>query len=64
MRWIAAQPHGYFSAGYEPVVTIDPGETIGFSTLEAGWGTGPHTGRVTTTTGRGRRGGSGGSGMR
>ena len=28
---------GFFSRGYEPVVTVDPGETVVFSVLDAGW---------------------------
>jgi acetamidase/formamidase len=30
--------HGHFSRDLEPVVTIDPGDTIAFSSLDAGWG--------------------------
>jgi len=30
--------HGHFSRDLPPVVAIDPGDTIGFSTLDAGWG--------------------------
>jgi acetamidase/formamidase len=36
--------HGYFSAEREPVLTIDPGDTVRFRTLEAGWSAGPFTG--------------------
>jgi acetamidase/formamidase len=35
--------HGYFSAEYPPVLTIDPGETVRFRTLDSGWSTGPST---------------------
>jgi acetamidase/formamidase len=30
-------PKGFFSRDYEPVVTVDPGETVVFSALDAGW---------------------------
>ncbi len=30
--------HGTFSAEIEPVLTIDPGDTVRFETLDAGWG--------------------------
>jgi acetamidase/formamidase len=30
--------HGHFSRELEPVLEIDSGDTIGFSTLDAGWG--------------------------
>jgi acetamidase/formamidase len=33
--------HGHFSRELEPVVEIDPGDTIAFSTLDAGWGVEP-----------------------
>lgn len=32
--------HGTFSHSYEPALEIDPGDTVSFSTLEAGWGVG------------------------
>jgi acetamidase/formamidase len=32
--------HGHFSLDLEPVLTIDPGDTVRFSTLDAGWGIG------------------------
>ena len=33
--------HGHFSRDLEPVVTIDPGDTIAFACLDAGWHTAP-----------------------
>ena len=33
--------HGHFSRELEPVLTIDSGDTIAFSTLDAGWGIEP-----------------------
>jgi acetamidase/formamidase len=33
--------HGHFSSELEPVVSIDPGDTIGFETLDSGWGVEP-----------------------
>jgi acetamidase/formamidase len=33
--------HGSFSMDYEPVLTIDSGDTVRFSTLEAAWGLEP-----------------------
>ena len=30
--------HGHFSRDLEPVLTVDPGDTIAISTLDAGWG--------------------------
>jgi acetamidase/formamidase len=36
--------HGYFSAQREPVLTVDPGDTVRYRTLEAGWSAGPYTG--------------------
>jgi acetamidase/formamidase len=30
--------HGYFSRDLAPVLTIDPGDTVRFRTLDAGWG--------------------------
>jgi acetamidase/formamidase len=33
--------HGHFSSDLEPVLTIDPGDTIAFSTIDAGWGLEP-----------------------
>ena len=36
--------HGHFSRDLEPVLAIDPGDTIEFSTLDAGWGVEPPTG--------------------
>ena len=34
--------HGSFSREREPVLTIDPGDTVVFTTLDAGWGLEPH----------------------
>jgi len=36
--------HGHFSASREPVLTIDPGDTVRFRTLDSGWSTGPFAG--------------------
>jgi acetamidase/formamidase len=36
-----ATVHGFFSASIPPVLTIDPGDTVVFETLEAGWGIEP-----------------------
>lgn len=33
--------HGYFSREREPVLTIDPGDTVRYRTLDAGWGLEP-----------------------
>jgi acetamidase/formamidase len=33
--------HGFFSAHLAPVLTIDPGDTVCFRTLDAGWGVEP-----------------------
>ena len=33
--------HGHFSRDLEPVLEIDPGDTIAFSSLDAGWGVEP-----------------------
>jgi acetamidase/formamidase len=30
-------PHGFFDPGLAPAVTVDPGETVRFRTLESGW---------------------------
>jgi acetamidase/formamidase len=34
--------HGYFSRELAPVLTIDPGDTVVFRTLDSGWGLEPH----------------------
>ncbi len=34
--------HGHFSRDLEPVLTIDPGHTVRFRTLDAGWGLEPN----------------------
>jgi acetamidase/formamidase len=36
--------HGHFSRDLAPVLTIDPGDSIAFSTLDAGWGLEPPRG--------------------
>ncbi len=33
--------HGSFSRDFQPIMTIDSGDTVCFSTLDAGWGLGP-----------------------
>jgi len=33
--------HGHFSPDLEPVVTVDPGDSVAFSSPDAGWGIGP-----------------------
>ncbi|MBA2277349.1 MAG: acetamidase/formamidase family protein [Chloroflexia bacterium] len=34
--------HGTFSTAWEPVLTVDPGDTVLFETLDAGWGLEEH----------------------
>jgi acetamidase/formamidase len=36
--------HGWFDPDLEPVVTVDPGTTVRFRTLDSGWSAGPWTG--------------------
>ncbi|GAA4682987.1 acetamidase/formamidase family protein [Phytohabitans rumicis] len=36
--------HGYFSPDYPPVLTVEPGDTVRFSTLDCWWSAGPYTG--------------------
>jgi acetamidase/formamidase len=36
--------HGWFDRGLEPVLTVDPGTTVRFRTLDSGWSAGPWTG--------------------
>ncbi len=36
--------HGWFDRSLPPVLTVEPGTTVGFGTLDSGWGTGPWTG--------------------
>jgi acetamidase/formamidase len=36
--------HGYFSREFPPVLTIDPGDSVRFRTLDSGWSAGPFTG--------------------
>ena len=33
--------HGHFSRDLEPVLSVDPGDSVAFSTADAGWGIGP-----------------------
>ncbi len=42
--------HGYFSSEYQPQLTIDPGDTVTFQTLDCWWSAGPYAGQ-----GRGER---------
>jgi len=35
--------HGHFSRDLAPVLTIDPGDTVHFRTLDVGWGLEPFT---------------------
>lgn len=35
--------HGHFSPGREAVLTVDPGDSVVFPTLDVGWGIGPPT---------------------
>ena len=34
--------HGFFSPGREPVLTIDPGDTVRYRTLDSGWSAGQY----------------------
>jgi acetamidase/formamidase len=36
--------HGYFSPDDAPLLTVEPGDTVRFRTLESGWASGPFTG--------------------
>jgi acetamidase/formamidase len=36
--------HGYFSRDYPPVLTVDPGDTVRYRTLDAWWYAGPYPG--------------------
>lgn len=36
--------HGYYSPDYRPVLSIDPGDSVRFSTLDCWWSAGPYTG--------------------
>jgi acetamidase/formamidase len=36
--------HGWFDPSLPPVLTVEPGTTVRFGTLDSGWGTGPWTG--------------------
>jgi acetamidase/formamidase len=35
--------HGHFSSDLAPVLTVDPGDSVVFETLDVGWGIGPPT---------------------
>jgi acetamidase/formamidase len=39
----ATTVHGFFSAEFPPLLTIDPGDTVRFRTLDSGWSAGPST---------------------
>jgi len=39
--------HGSWDAARPPVLTVAPGTTVRFGTLDAGWSAGPHTGPAT-----------------
>lgn len=36
--------HGWFDRDLPPALTVDPGTTVRFRTLDSGWSAGPHTG--------------------
>ena len=36
--------HGFFDRDLPPVLTVDPGTTVRFATLDSGWSAGPYTG--------------------
>src|SRR3954452_3799871 len=36
--------HGWFDRDLPPVLTVDPGTTVRFATLDSGWSDGPDTG--------------------
>jgi acetamidase/formamidase len=36
--------HGFFDPDLPPALTVDPGTTVRFGTLDSGWSAGPHTG--------------------
>jgi acetamidase/formamidase len=36
--------HGFFDPDLPPALTVDPGTTVRFRTLDSGWSAGPHTG--------------------
>jgi acetamidase/formamidase len=36
--------HGWFDKDLPPALTVDPGTTVRFRTLDSGWSAGPHTG--------------------
>ena len=35
--------HGFFSPDFPPVLTVDPGDSVRYRTLDSGWSTGPFT---------------------
>jgi acetamidase/formamidase len=41
---VRANLHGHFSHDLPPVLTIDPGDSVRFQCLDAGWGLEPHNG--------------------
>jgi acetamidase/formamidase len=41
---LEGEPHGYFSRDLAPRLTIDPGDTVVFRTLDSGWGLEPWPG--------------------
>ena len=47
--------HGHFSPDLEPVLTVDPGDTIVFAAPDAGWGIGPPSDRAGTRERFGQR---------
>ena len=51
--------HGYFSRELEPVLTIDPGDTVVFKILDSGWGLEPFAGGAFTPRREAERDGDG-----
>jgi len=47
--------HGHFSPDLPPVLTVDPGDTVRFSTLDAGWGRAGRDGQRTVFEPRDRK---------
>ena len=39
-----ATRHGWYSREFEPVLTVDPGDTVRLSTLDCWWSAGPYAG--------------------
>jgi acetamidase/formamidase len=48
LRPDAGTLHGWFDRDLPPVLTVDPGTTVRFATLDSGWFLEPHTGDVAT----------------